>query len=469
MRDQAIEIIKVLRDNGHEAVIAGGAVRDFIMGNTPSDFDIATSAFPDQVEALFDKTLAIGKSFGVIVVVLGGYEIEVATFREDSKESQDGRHPDSVTFSSMEKDALRRDLTINGLFLDPLTNKIYDFVGGQKDIHDKVIRLIGDPDERIKEDFLRMMRVIRFAARFSFDIEPETLEAVKRHAPEIVNVSMERISDEFMKILRTGNYRFALNLFLETKLIDYFIPEFRAMVGCEQPPDYHPEIFVIEHVILALESLDKTASDELRMAVLLHDIGKPPTRVVTDRIRFNGHDAAGKRISAEILARMKFSNDFIDKVSGMVGNHMKFLQFKNMKTSTLKRFISIPYFEEHLALHRADCAASGKGLDHYNFVLKKIKSIPEGEINPSKILNGKDLLELGLERGPMFGVILNDVRDRQLEGELKTRQESLDYVKIKYCHGISENTLKNMDANMKNFAKGIVSEPIDTDELNRLT
>jgi len=434
MKNQALKIVRKLQKHGHEAVLAGGCVRDMILKIDPQDYDVATSATPDQVEALFEHTVAVGKAFGVIVVVMDGFEIEVATFRADSPTS-DGRRPDSVTFTSMEEDAKRRDLTINGMFWDPVQDRIIDFVHGKEDIIKEYVRLIGDPGARIAEDKLRMMRVVRFAARFKFKVIPNTLAAVKDHASEILQISAERIGDELLKILRTGNYRIAFDLLFETNLIDYILPEIKAMKGVEQPVDYHPEGDVLQHTLLALESLPADASDELRMGVLMHDVGKPPMQTFEDRIRFSQHELKGKDMCREILKRLKYSNEFVEHVTELVGNHMKFMHVKDMRISKLKRFMAIPKFEEHLALHRADCMSSHKHLTNYEFVKEKFENYEPEEIRitpDTRILTGNDLLARGYKAGPLFREILVDVEDQQLEGAISDRDQALKYVAGKY-------------------------------------
>jgi poly(A) polymerase len=431
MKDQALKIVKKLREYGYEALFCGGYVRDMLLELPSADIDIATNALPDMVESLFDKTLSVGKTFGVIVVIMDGEEIEVATFRKDSAES-DGRRPDSVEFSSMEEDAHRRDCTINGLFYDPVEDKVYDAVGGIEDLHAGIIRLIGNPDDRIKEDKLRMLRAVRFSSKLDFKIDPNTLEAVKRHSSEIIQVSAERIADELLKILRTGNYQTAINLLFETGLIDHILPEIKAMEGCEQPVDYHPEGSVLEHTLKGLEDLPKDASDELRMGVLFHDVGKPPTQTFEDRIRFNGHDIRGKFMTEEILRRLRFSNEFIDRVVALVENHMKFMHVKDMRTSRLKRFLALPNFEEHMLLHRADCMSSHRNLENYEFVREKLKTFEPEEIRPPKILTGKDLIAMGFKPGPIFTVIMTDVEDRQLEGVILDSEKAKNYVRSAY-------------------------------------
>jgi poly(A) polymerase len=433
MLQQALYVVKKLRDHGYEALFAGGYVRDMLLQRTSTDIDIATNARPEMVEQLFDKTLAVGKAFGVIVVVHEGQEVEVATYRTDGVYS-DGRRPDSVSFCTMEEDAQRRDLTINGMFYDPIEDKIYDSVGGIEDLHKGIIKLIGNPDDRIAEDKLRMMRVVRFSARFDFKIDPGTIEAVQRHAFEITQVSAERVADELTKILMAGNYRKAVNLLFDTGLIDHILPEVRAMKGCEQPPQYHPEGDVLEHTIKALENLPTEASIEVRMATLLHDVGKPPTQTFEDRIRFSGHDIKGKYIAWGILKRLKFSNDFVTRISDLVENHMKFMHVKKMRVSRLKRFLALPNIEDHLALHRVDCLSSHRNLENYDFVIEKLKTYEPEEIRPPRIVTGKDLLNMGFKQGPEFGIILTDIEDQQLEGTILNQEDALEYIKNVYVH-----------------------------------
>lgn len=436
--ERAFLVAKKLQDAGYQAVFAGGCVRDNLLGRFPQDYDIATDAKPDVIESLFEKTLAVGKSFGVIVVLIDEDEIEVATFRADG-ESSDGRHPDTVTFCGMEEDAKRRDLTINGIFFDPVATKTYDFVQGKADLENKVIRLIGNPEDRIKEDKLRMLRVIRFTARFDFKVDPATLEAVTKHASEITSVSAERILDELLKILRARNFRTSIDLLFETNLIEYILPEVKAMKGCEQPADYHPEGDVLTHTILALEALPEDASDELLMGTLLHDVGKPPTQVFApDRIRFNEHDIRGADITREIMKRLKCSNEFSDHVISLVKSHMKFMHVKDMRTSTLRRFFSTPRFEEHMLLHRSDCLSSHKNTGNLDFLAEKMKVYEPLDPSPAKLslpprlFTGKDLLALGFKQGPIFKTILVDVEDLQLEGTITTKEQAIKYVSERY-------------------------------------
>ncbi len=431
MEQKAINIIKTLKDAGFEAVFAGGFVRDKLLNIPSHDIDIATSATPDQVEALFDKTYAVGKSFGVIIVSVEGEEFEVATFRKDSPESSDGRHPDSVTFSSMYEDAQRRDLTINGMFYDPIEDKLMDFVGGKKDLNAGIIRLIGDPIKRIQEDKLRILRVIRFAVRFNYTIASTTFKAVKSHAAEINEVSNERIFKEIVQILKARNPRRAIDLLFKTGLITHILPEVEAMKGTEQPEDYHPEGDVLEHTIMVLENTPEDASEELLLGALLHDVGKPPTfQRAPDRIRFNAHDVKGAVIASTILRRFKSSKECHDRVTALVGDHMKFMSVQNMRVAKLKRLFRKDYFNEHMDLHKADCLSSHGSLHNWTF-LNEMEFPPE-EIKPERLVTGHDLLELGFKAGPLFREILEKIEDLQLEGEVSTREEAFEIIQKDY-------------------------------------
>ena len=426
--EKAISIVRTLKDSGHQAVFAGGCVRDKIAGRPSDDIDIATSATPDIVESLFEHTLSVGKSFGVIVVVDGDDQFEVATFRTDGAYG-DGRRPDSVTFSSMKEDAFRRDLSINGMFYDPVEDILYDYVGGEKDFERKIIRLIGVPDARIEEDRLRMMRVIRFAVRFDFGIEPDTMVSVERHASKILTISVERIFEELIKILREGRFERSISLLMKTGLLGYILPEVQAMAGVEQPVDYHPEGDVLTHTIMALGHLPKDASDELLVATLLHDVGKPRTQTFEDRIRFNGHESVGVLIAGDILRRFKVSNDFADHVVLLIKNHMKFMGVEKMKKSTLKRFVRVDRFQDYMTLHYADCMSSHGGLESYEFVKSFMEKAEPDEIRPKKLITGEDLKTLGIPPGPIYRTIVVEVEDEQLEGRLITREAALEYVK----------------------------------------
>jgi poly(A) polymerase len=429
--DKAIRIIETLQNVGFQAVYAGGYVRDKIMGLESHDIDIATNATPDTVEKMFEDTIPVGKAFGVIRVIIDEVQYEVATFRSDSKTS-DGRHPDSVVFSTIEEDAQRRDLTINGMFFDPIRKNILDYVGGQEDIKNKVIRLIGDPNQRIAEDKLRMMRAIRFSARFDFEIVQSTFDAIVHHASEISQVSAERIFEEIIKILRLHKPHASINMLMESGLMQYIIPEFIAMKGCEQPVDYHPEGCVYQHTLDALSYLKKDASDELLMATLLHDIGKPKTQTFEDRIRFNNHDSVGASLTETILKRMKASNEFTDQVVSLVSNHMKFMHVQDMRSSKLKRFMRMNKFEEHIALHYVDCMSSHGKTDNVDFINKKLIEIEPEQIRPVRLFTGEHLIELGFNPGKIFKVILEEVEDLQLEGQITCFEEAKKFVCDKY-------------------------------------
>lgn len=431
----AKQIVEKLKQHSFEAVIAGGWVRDKLLGAQSSDIDIATNATPQEVEKIFPKTIPVGKAFGVMIVVLEGEQFEVATFRTDS-DSSDGRRPDSVTFSSMKEDAERRDLTINGLFFDPLTENVHDFVGGQQDIEDGVIRFIGNPSQRIAEDKLRILRAVRFAARMDFKIESATLEALKKHCGEVVTVSAERIGEELLKMLRLENADKAFLLLKETGILKHVLPEISAMVGVEQSPEHHPEGDVFVHTMLALKHLPENATDELRMAALLHDVGKPVvTKFERGRWRFDGHEITGAEMTDEILSRLRFSNEFIKRVSALVANHMKFIHVKQMRVAKLKRFVRQDHFEEHKALHKVDSLASHGDLSSLEF-LETLEFPPE-TIKPKPLINGHDLIKLGLKPGPKFKEILVEFEDAQLEGRITTREEALKML---------EKALKGLDA-----------------------
>lgn len=428
MKKKALKIIEKLKEKSYKAVFAGGCVRDELLELKPHDYDIATNATPDQVESLFEKTIPVGKSFGVIIVVVEKEEFEVATFRFDGI-YVNGRRPESVSFSSMREDAERRDLTINGMFLDPVKDKVIDFVGGQEDLDKGIVRLIGDPEKRIEEDKLRMLRVIRFATRFDFEIEEATFNVVRKHAHEITQVSSERIFDELKKMLRKNSRR-VIDLLFDTDLISHILPEVKAMDGVQQPPQFHSGD-VLEHTLQTLEFLPENASDELLFGALLHDVGKPPTfRVATDRIRFNQHDTVGFEVAKKILKRFKVSNEFSDRVSALVFNHMRFMSVKKMRVAKLKRFLRMENFEEHMALHKADCLASHGGLDNFDFLMEKKEFFPPEEVKPKRLITGHDLIELGFKPGPFFKIVLEAVEDKQLEDEISTKDEAIEFVKM---------------------------------------
>lgn len=426
-------IVQRLRAEGHDAYLAGGCVRDLLLGHPPSDFDIATSAHPEAVLQLFPRTFAVGAHFGVILVAdeLDGQQIitEVATFRSDGAYN-DGRRPDSVRFSEKpEEDVLRRDFTINGMLLDPQTEKVFDFVNGRADLEAKLIRAIGDPAQRFDEDKLRMPRAVRFAARFDFEIEPRTETAIRRRAGEIHQVSRERVRDEITRMLTEGRARRAFELLDSTGLLKQVLPEIDRLHGVQQPPEFHPEGDVFTHTMMLLEQLPAGASPTLAWGSLLHDSGKPATfQPGPGRIRFNGHVEIGVRIAQDLCRRLRFSNDEATQIAALVENHMRFGDVERMKPSTLKRFFRLQNFPEHLALHRMDCLASHGGLDLYNFAKEKYEATPEEEVRPTLLLTGHDLIEAGYKPGPNFKRLLAIAEDAQLEGRIHTKAEALAFI-----------------------------------------
>jgi poly(A) polymerase len=442
LKSFAAEIVSKLRERGHQAYFAGGCVRDLLLGREPADYDVATGATPTQVMQIFPETLAVGEQFGVVLVPIGGatgalarppehskQTVEVATFRKDVAYS-DGRHPDEVRFSKdPEEDAERRDFTINGMMLDPANNEILDFVGGRADLNAGIVRAIGDPERRFAEDKLRMLRAVRFAARFAFQIDPATMAAIQKLAPEIHQVSSERVRDELTKMLTEGQARRAFELLDKTKLLPEVLPEIAAMKGVQQPPQYHPEGDVFVHTLLLLEKLPPDVSKTLAWGALLHDVGKPPTfRVAPDRIRFDGHVDVGVKMAAEICRRLRFSNEETHQILALVDNHMRFGDVQRMNQSTLKRFLRLAAFAEHLELHRIDCLSSHRQLDAYEYSRQQLQSMPPQAIRPVPLITGRDLIEAGYEPGPRFKEMLSAVEDAQLEGRLDSRAAALEYV-----------------------------------------
>jgi poly(A) polymerase len=429
----AESIVERLRAEGYDAYFAGGCVRDLLLGHTPADFDVATSAKPDAVLAMFTRTFAVGAHFGVTLVAdeLEGQQIvtEVATFRSDGAYA-DGRRPESVRFSeSAEEDVVRRDFTINGMLFDPQTDNVLDFVGGRADLAAKLIRAIGNPSERFDEDKLRMLRAVRFAARFDFDIEARTEAAIKRCGGQIHQVSCERIRDELTRMLTEGHARRAFELLDRTGLLKEVLPEIDRLHGVEQPPEFHPEGDVWTHTMMLLEQLPAGASPTLAWGALLHDVGKPATfQPGPGRIRFNGHVEIGVRIAEDICRRLRFSNDESAQIAALVENHMRFGDVQRMKASTLKRFFRLNNFPEHLALHRMDCLASHGSLELYDFAKSKYEATPTEEVRPALLLTGRDLIEAGYNPGPEFKRLLALAEDAQLEGAIHTKEEALALV-----------------------------------------
>jgi poly(A) polymerase len=444
MSDQrkfAVEIIRTLRERGFQGYLVGGCVRDLLLGREPADYDVATDATPEQVMTIFPKTYAVGAQFGVVLVAACNREpatgdciVEVATFRNDGIYS-DGRHPDEVRYTrTPQEDVQRRDFTINGLLLDPLANdEVLDFVEGQADLKAGVIRTIGDAERRFMEDKLRMLRAVRFASRFGYRIEAQTMRAIKRLAGLTHEVSRERVRDELTKMLTEGHARRAFELLDESGLLPEVLPEIAKMKGVAQPPEFHPEGDVWVHTLMLLDSLEPDASPTLAWGALLHDVGKPPTfRVAADRIRFDGHAEVGAKMAEEICRRFRFSNEETEKIMELVSHHMRFPEVTRMRESTLKRFLRMPNFGEHLELHRIDCGASHRDLSLYNFVNEKLRTLPEEEIRPTPLITGDDLIAAGYHPGPRFKEMLSACEDAQLEGQLQSKEQALAWVKERF-------------------------------------
>lgn len=432
-QNSAVEIIRTLRERGFQAYLVGGCVRDLLLGREPADYDIATDATPDQVMGIFPKTYAVGAQFGVVLVASRDPDncVEVASFRNDGIYS-DGRHPDEVRYTKTpQEDVQRRDFTINGLLFDPLeNNKVLDFVGGQADLKAGIIRTIGDAHRRFGEDKLRMLRALRFAARFGYAIEEKTMQAIKRGANSIREVSHERVRDELTKMLTEGHARRAFELLDVSGLLPEVLPEVAKMKGVQQPPQFHPEGDVWVHTLMLLESLAPNSSPTLAWGALLHDVGKPPTfRVAPDRIRFDNHAEVGTRMAEEICRRLRFSNEDTEKIMELVSHHMQFPEVTRMRESKLKRFLRMPNFAEHLELHRIDCGASHRDLTLYDFVSEKLRALPEEQIRPKPLVTGHDLIAGGYQPGPRFKEILSACEDAQLEGLVQDKAQALEWVK----------------------------------------
>jgi poly(A) polymerase len=439
----AVSVIRTLRDRGHQAYLCGGCVRDLLLHRQPADYDVTTDATPDQVMRIFPETYAVGAQFGVVLVPLPKTDepapdapassksnaIEVATFRSDVSYS-DGRHPDAVRFSrDPREDVERRDFTINGLLMDPISGEVLDFVGGRADLDARLIRTIGEPRQRFTEDKLRMLRAVRFAARFDYQIDPATFTAIQHMARLIHQVSCERVRDELTKMLTEGHARRAFLLLDASNLLHEVLPEISAMKAVEQPPQFHPEGDVFVHTLLLLQNLPHPCPATLAWGALLHDVGKPPTfRVAPDRIRFDGHVEVGMKMAEEICRRLRFSNDDTEQILALVQHHMRFGQITLMKESTLKKFLRMPKFEEHLDLHRMDCQSSHGDLSSYRFAQQKLAAIPPENMRPAPLVTGDDLIAAGYTPGPRFKEILSAVEDAQLEGRLQSTHDALEWI-----------------------------------------
>jgi poly(A) polymerase len=433
LREFAVSVAARLQKAGYEAVFAGGCVRDQILGIASSDFDIATNALPDEVRKIFSRTAAVGEAFNVILVISDHAEnphtIEVATFRADIGIA-DGRHPAKVVTATSREDVARRDFTINGMLFDPIKNEIYDWVGGQEDLKNKILRAIGEPKLRMEEDHLRMLRAIRFAVRFDLEIEENLWDAICEKSEWITKISAERIFDELTKMLTGKNADQAFNLLADSGLLKHILPESLAMKNCQQPAEFHPEGDVWVHTMLLLKQCEG-ASAELAWGCLLHDIGKPPTfsHEPPDRIRFNNHQHVGEEMAAVILKRLKAPGHLIDVVCELARDHLKFKDVPQMRPSTMKRFLRGPNFDLHLKMHFIDCMASHQNLTLYHFCLQKLAEIPPEVLKPAPLLSGHDLISLGFKPGPPFKQILDAVETEQLESKLDNREQAIEFVK----------------------------------------
>ena len=457
LRETAVEIVRRLQAAGFSAFWVGGCVRDFLLGRNPQDYDIATDARPEQIEGLFKRTIAVGRKFGVMVVVEDKHQFQVATFRAEA-DYRDGRRPEKVVFSSAEADAQRRDFTVNGLFYNPVTEKLHDWVGGEKDLHAKIIRTIGSPDERFAEDHLRLLRAVRFAAQLDFEIESQTFTALKANAPKIKNISAERIHDELIKLFSPptfgvppsgGKTRLVseppeggtpnstpaargLVLLLKSGLLPGVLPEVIATLACEQSPDFHPEGTVFEHIRLMLEQLPPGAHPSLPWAVILHDIAKPATAELdpaTGKIHFYGHEKVGAALAERILTRLRFPKKQIEEIVACVRQHMQFKDVKQMRKATLRRLLMRKTFPLELELHRLDCLGSHGDLGHYEYLVAQAAELEKQPAIRPPLLTGDDLIALGVKPGPAMGALLAEIREKQLQDELKTPRQARAWVK----------------------------------------
>lgn len=433
IRAQAADIVRRLRAAGFTSFWVGGCVRDFLLGREPLDYDIATSARPAQIEALFPRTIAVGRKFGVVVVVEARHQFQVATFRAEA-DYRDGRHPETVSFSDARADALRRDFTVNGLFFDPLTETLHDWVGGEADLQARIIRTIGTPEDRFAEDHLRLLRAVRFAAQLDFQIAPATLAALRASALKIQVISAERVRDELLKLFRPPYAARGLELLRESRLLAHILPELDATAGCEQSPDFHPEGPVFAHVCLMLRHLPLDADPLLPWAVLLHDIAKPLTASrdpVTGSIHFYGHEKVGAVMVAEILGRLRFPRKQIETVARAVRHHMQFKDARQMRKATLRRLLLRPTFPLELALHRLDCLGSHGRLDVYDHLVAQAQALAHQPHIRPPLLSGDDLIQLGLKPGPALGALLKEIREQQLADELRTKSAALAWARCR--------------------------------------
>ena len=430
MTERARYIARTLAENGFTALFAGGCVRDMVMDRTPEDIDIATDAHPEDIASLFPKTVPVGVSFGVMKVIIERQDFEVATFRTEGP-YLDGRRPSDVRYASPEEDARRRDFTVNGMFYDLLKDEIIDFVGGRADIERRIVRTIGDPAKRFDEDKLRLLRVVRFAAKLEFEIDQVTWEALCKLAPTVTQTSWERIRDETLKVLLDRNRRRGFELMRDSGLLREILPEVADMIGVEQPVGFHPEGDVFTHTMIMLDEMD-APTETLALGVLLHDIGKPPTFAVRDRIRFDNHCKVGADMAVAICKRLRCPRKVIQRVHHLVADHMRFKDVQNMRDSTLKRFLRSDNFDELLEVYRLDCVASHGDLEAWEFCKHKLEELGAEKIRPEPLLRGKDLIRMGYTPGPLFSEILTAVEDAQLDGTISTREDAERLVTKKF-------------------------------------
>lgn len=430
---KALEIVRSLREKGFVAYLAGGCVRDRVLGVPAKDYDVATDARPEVVQDLFENTIAVGARFGVIVVVIDGDTFEVATFRADAP-YVDGRRPSSVRFGTVEEDARRRDFTIGGMYFDPANGRIIDLVGGMRDLHSGIVRAIGNPNERFEEDHLRVLRAIRFATRLDFEIEPATWAAMRRAAPKVANLAAERIGEETVAIMTGGRAARAIELMRSSGLLEVVMPEVLPMIGCDQPANFHPEGDVYRHTWLALSMLERGCTETLAFGVLLHDVAKPQCRAAAgDKVTFYGHTEQGAEIAEGIMRRMRRSRFAQERVAYLVRNHLRLVMAPRMRQATLKRMLAEDGFGELLELSRMDALASSSNLGFYHFCTRALAAMGHEEIRPPRLIGGNDLIAMGFRPGPQFKSILKDIEDQQLDGALSSRDEAIDYVRARYA------------------------------------
>jgi poly(A) polymerase len=433
-------IVRRLRQAGYEAYLVGGCVRDLLLKKSPLDYDIVTSARPEEIQSIFFRTVPVGIRFGVILVIEDDHPYEVATFRTED-DYTDGRRPSRVAFSSAREDILRRDFTINGLLMDPDTREVIDYVNGRADIKRRVIQTVGDPQQRFSEDYLRMLRAVRFAAALNFRIAPQTFAAIRQHAHAIEYISAERIREELTRILTQGGARYGLELLNDTGLLSLALPEVDALRGVEQPPQFHPEGDVWEHTLRMLALMPAGADERLAWAVLMHDLGKASTRSEDESgVHFYGHVRKSEETAEAVIRRLRFSRDAMDTILELIRHHMVFMNVPQMRPSRLKRFLRMDNFDLHLELHRLDCLGSHGFLDNYEFCRTKLTEFAKDDLRPPRLISGDDLIEMVLKPGPLFSKILRSVEDAQLNGEITTSQNAKKWVSERYLYTAHGNS-----------------------------